>query len=159
MKKQSIFALAAAAVHGQEYIAEFPITVDGSPFAAQYAALSWMNISSEQSGSKVNIGNNSSLMLSEYSSSALLQTFTPNLLGGAIESQVDLSKMECGCVASAHAVAFIGGECSANAGPSGQPSCPSIDLMEANPFAFNTAVHPCPNGDCDPVSQCRFAMA
>jgi hypothetical protein len=119
MKSQCIFAMAVAAVHGQGTIVEFPIAVDGSPFAAQYVTLDWMNISNEQSGSRVNIGNNSSLMLSEYASSALLQTFTPNLLGGAIEFQVDLSSMGCGCVASAYAVAGIGAECSSDAGPSG----------------------------------------
>ena len=38
------------------------------------------------------------------------------------------------------------------------PSCPSIDVMQANPYGFNVAAHPCKNGSCDAQSQCHYDM-
>ena len=43
--------------------------------------------------------------------------------------------------------------------PSGtMPSCPSIDVMQANPYGFNVSAHPCASGSCDAVSQCKYDM-
>jgi len=39
------------------------------------------------------------------------------------------------------------------------PMCQTIDIMQANPYGFNTAAHPCSNGTCDAVSQCQYNMA
>lgn len=38
------------------------------------------------------------------------------------------------------------------------PSCPSIDVMQANPYGFNVSAHPCKNGNCDLWSQCQYDM-
>ena len=38
------------------------------------------------------------------------------------------------------------------------PSCASIDVMQANKYGFNVAAHPCANGTCDAASQCDMNM-
>ena len=72
------------------------------------------------------------------------QYFTPNLLGGSIEWDVDLSDHECGCIAAFYLVSMPGkhddgslwmdtdgwGYCDANQVDGNW--CPEFDLMEAN---------------------------
>lgn len=74
----------------------------------------------------------------------------PKLLGGAISYTVDISAMDCGCVAGLYAVR-TSDKCS-NEPIEGMPQCHSISLMQANHGGFNVAAHPCKNGKCDAIS-------
>ncbi len=81
--------------------------------------------------------------------------FKPNLLGGSVEWDVDLSNHECGCIAAFYLVSMPGkdaagdlwmetdgwGYCDAN-----QVSgnwCPEFDLMEANKWSWASTPHKC----------------
>ena len=80
----------------------------------------------------------------------------PKLLGGSMEYDIDLSKVECGCDT---AVYLVGGPamdsdgskaasdgfgyCDAN--KVGGYWCPEYDIMEANKYAFRSTVHLCSN--------------
>lgn len=80
------------------------------------------------------------------------QYYTPNLLGGAIEYDVDLSSVMCGCVSSVSVVGMPLLDnwkdpfhyCDANR--MGDPTgylCPEFDIMQANRHAFHAAAHSC----------------
>ena len=82
----------------------------------------------------------------------------PAIRGGALEYTVDLSNFGCGCVAGVYAVA-VNDFCNNEDGmTTNNPQCASIDIMQANPYGFNVAAHPCSNGTCDARSQCEYNM-
>ena len=75
--------------------------------------------------------------------------FKPNLLGGSIEWNVDMSEHECGCMNSFYGVKMpaVGADghlrvtdgyyyCDANSGKFNGEFCPEFDFMEGNKFAF-----------------------
>lgn len=101
------------------------------------------------------------------------QYFTPNLLGGSIEYDVDLSHHECGCIAAFYLVSMPGkhedgsiwmdtdgwGYCDANKVDGN--NCPEFDIMEANKYAWATTPHKCDSPtdkgfyqNCDHDGQC-----
>ena len=81
--------------------------------------------------------------------------FKPNLLGGAVEWDMDMSDHECGCIASFYLVSMPGkdeagknwmttdgfGYCDANRVDGNL--CPEFDLMEANKYSWATTPHSC----------------
>lgn len=83
------------------------------------------------------------------------QYFKPNLLGGSIEWDIDLSHHECGCIAAFYLVGMPGkdhdgnlwmntdgwGYCDANQVAGNY--CPEFDLMEANKWGWATTPHKC----------------
>ena len=98
--------------------------------------------------------------------------FKPNLLGGSVEYDVNLSTRNCGCVAAFYLVKSPGKDangnlwatdntyyCDANAYKGNY--CPEFDIMEANIWSFMSSPHACPpptaNGfysSCDGVGGC-----
>lgn len=101
------------------------------------------------------------------------QYFTPNLLGGQIEYDVDLSNHECGCIAAFYLVSMPGkhddgslwmdtdgwGYCDANQVDGNW--CPEFDIMEANKWAWASTPHKCDAptdkgfyNSCDKGGQC-----
>lgn len=88
------------------------------------------------------------------------QYYKPNLLGGSVEYDVDLSKENCGCVAAFYLVGAPGknrsgqfwntdGYYYCDANQVGGNYCPEYDIMEANMFVSQTTVHSCnaPDGN------------
>jgi hypothetical protein len=77
----------------------------------------------------------------------------PQLLGGSVEYDIDMTKANCGCDADIYLVALpaisADGQydntdgywyCGANYG---KAKCPEFDIMEGNKYGFHTAAHPC----------------
>jgi len=82
--------------------------------------------------------------------------FTPNLLGGSVEWDMNVSGFECGCFNTFYTVSMPGKKsdgsldwqdgyfyCDANAGNWGGAFCPEMDLMEANKYGLQTTPHKC----------------
>ena len=75
--------------------------------------------------------------------------FKPNLLGGSLEYDVDLSRVGCGCVSTIYAVLMpaVDNEkdkfryCDGN--QVGGHWCPEFDMMEANKYGFHASGHKC----------------
>jgi len=99
--------------------------------------------------------------------------FKPNMLGGSIEWDIDLSNHECGCIAAWYMVKLPGvdesgnlwmdtddyGYCDANQVDGNW--CPEFDIMEANKWSWATTPHKCdsPNSNgfyshCDQGGTC-----
>jgi len=81
--------------------------------------------------------------------------FTPNLLGGSVEFDMNLESMECGCIAAFYTVSMPAKDINGNynAGPDGfyycdanqvgGTFCPEFDILEANKYAIQVAPHYC----------------
>ena len=81
--------------------------------------------------------------------------FKPNMLGGSVEWDIDLSNHECGCIAAWYMVKMPGvdesgklwmdtdgyGYCDANQVDGNW--CPEFDIMEANKYSWATTPHKC----------------
>lgn len=106
--------------------------------------------------SEVSMGlDNRAFFLESQDESDVMWAYYHDLLGGSLSFTVDASALGCGCAAGIHAVTLDNAECSWDSIIStGAPKCPSIEIMKANSFGFQTAAHPCPLGTCDATSQC-----
>lgn len=94
------------------------------------------------------------------------QYFKPNLLGGSIDYDVDLSGVGCSCIAAVvlkllpvkNSDADVFKHCG---GQYRSAYCPEFDVMEANKYGFHTTAHGCRAPDefgvyheCDHQGQC-----
>ena len=119
------------------------VTVDGAAKTLYIATPDGIS-----GGSGLGIPHNTRGYFSEVPNGGPNDYFTPNLLGGSIDYDVDLSQMECGCVAAFYTVKMpakdyngnpIAGDdgkyyCDAN--QVGGTYCPEFDIMEANKYAY-----------------------
>ena len=124
-------------------------------------------------GGEFTMGFNGRAYLSNTQMFDKSQFFTPNLLGGSMEYDVDLSQVGCNCNAALYLIempaknangSFRAGEsdgmyyCDAN--QIGGAYCPEFDIMEANMYGFRGTSHKCdPATDgvfdsCDHAGQC-----
>lgn len=100
--------------------------------------------------------------------------WTPNLLGGSIEYDVDISSRNCGCIAALYLVRMPGKDSTGNlwntdgyyycdANQVDGNYCPEFDIMEANQWAWATTPHACnaPSSEgfydwCDRAGTCHI---
>lgn len=101
---------------------------------------------------------NNSITLKDAALDGESVNYTPYLRGGAVQFDVDVSQLGCGCVTGVYAVKASSYCTNEENITTDRPMCKSIDLMEANPFGFHTQVNPCSNGTCDALSQCQYDM-
>ena len=97
--------------------------------------------------------------------------YRPNLLGGSVSYDIDMSGVSCGCIAAFYLVKMPAHDWNGNpqqtdgwwycdAQAVGGVYCPEFDIMEANRHAFQTTAHSCTytgNGhysDCDHGGHC-----
>jgi hypothetical protein len=99
--------------------------------------------------------------------------YSPNLLGGTIEYDVDLSHSGCSCNAALYLISMPakdwngvptagkGGDYYCDANMVGGNWCPEFDIMEANTYAWHSTPHKCdaPNdkghyNNCDRGGDC-----
>jgi hypothetical protein len=86
--------------------------------------------------------------------------FKPNLLGGSLEYDVDLSQAGCGCNAAFYMVSMPGATESSDgmhycdAAAVGGNYCTEFDIMEANTWAYRAVNHACEGGTCDHAGKC-----
>jgi hypothetical protein len=105
------------------------------------------------------VPNNNSILLKKSPGDEIYNAYKPFVRGGAISFDVDISSVGCGCVAGMYAL-HTSDKCGEDPMDEGyEPSCASIDIMQANHAGFNVAAHPCANGDCDAASKCSYDMS
>ena len=95
--------------------------------------------------------------------------YTPNLLGGIFEYDVNLSNVSCGCVSALYTILMPAVDnnsdpfkyCDAN--QVGGHWCPEFDIQEANRHAFHATSHKCDAPDasgkyhnCDRGGECTL---
>jgi hypothetical protein len=98
--------------------------------------------------------------------------YKPNLLGGSVEFDVDLSLANCGCIAAFYLVGAPGKDQNGNywntdgyyycdGNQVGGNYCPEFDIMEANQWAVQTTPHSCSSpsasgfySSCDRAGSC-----
>ena len=99
--------------------------------------------------------------------------YRPNLLGGSVEMDVDISTATCGCVEAFYLISAPGKDINGNYFPGtngyyycdanmvGGNYCPEFDIMEANKYAMATTPHSCDAPSalgfysaCDGIGKC-----
>lgn len=116
---------------------ELQVEVDGveTTLFVQFPK-SWS--AAETDGTELGFDYNNRLYLSTQQEFDATKYFTPNMLGGSLEYDVDLSEVGCGCVAALYTILMPSVEdnedpfkyCDAN--QVGGHWCPEFDIMEAN---------------------------
>lgn len=81
--------------------------------------------------------------------------FKPNMLGGYMSYDVDISELPCGCITAMYQVLMPAYQengdlwerdywyCGAQQSKYGGQSCAEFDIMEANHWGFHTTAHAC----------------
>lgn len=139
------------------------IKVDGED-TTLYVQAAWSHPT--VTGSSISYGYNERMYLStsEYNDTSLY--FKPNLVGGSLEYDVDVSQVGCGCISALYTVLMPGKDnnedpfqyCDGN--QVGGYWCPEFDIQEANKYAFHTTLHSCDTptdgvyNKCDKSGQC-----
>lgn len=83
------------------------------------------------------IETNKSVFMKKSNSADTSAMYTPSLLGGSVSYGMNVSDIDCGCVSGLYLVQ-TGGDCNEDA-RTGSPSCPVIEVMEANKSGFNVS--------------------
>ena len=118
------------------------------------------------SGASLSYDYNNRMYLSTSPTLDTNSYYKPNLLGGSMEYDVDLSMVSCGCVSALYTILMPAIDnttdpfkyCDAN--QVGGHWCPEFDIQEANRHAFHATAHECDapsNGlysNCDRGGQC-----
>ena len=116
----------------------------------------WIDV--ENTGNGMTLAMNSNVFIHDYPYEKQYWAYKPRVRGGSVEYDVEFKDMGCGCVAGLYAVNLNDEQCSENE-KAGTPQCATVDVMQANPFGFNTSAHPCSGGNCEGQSQCFYNMA
>ena len=150
-------AASALAFNGPEIVsdangyAQLNIKEDGKDKTVYIASPSWFtggggDTLSLPEGGRVYLSNTPELSSEGF--------YKPALLGGAVEYDVDMSQMECGCIAAFYLVRMPAHDWSGNldktdgfwycdANQVDGEYCPEFDIMEANKYAYQTTTHSC----------------
>lgn len=162
MKTFIATALAALAhAYGEQYFQpnmydangyqSLTITEDGASKTVYLASPFWFT---GGGGSQIEIPEGGRLYLSNTPDLNPETFYKPNLLGGSVEYDVDLSNINCGCIAAFYLVRAPAKDINGNylttdgfyycdAQGVGGEYCPEFDIMEANKYAFQTTAHAC----------------
>ena len=86
------------------------------------------------------------------------EMYKPNLRGGAVEFNVNLSSVSCGCVAGVYAVAQ-NATYNTDVDITREPPIASIDIMQASIGGFGVSANPCEDGSCSETQACSYKIA
>lgn len=140
-------------------------TVDGVPTTLYVHTPSWSE--ANVTGDSLSFRFNSRMYLSKSPEIDTANYFTPDLLGGFLTYDIDLSKVGCGCITALYGINMPAVDntsdpfkyCDAN--QVGGHWCPEFDIMEANKYAYRGTAHKCETPDasgifpsCDRSGQC-----
>ncbi len=154
MKQFAIPALVAMGASAQWQWSTLDIEEDGN-YKPTYVRTTPTSVF-DVSGNKISIESNKAVFMMKENKADDASIYKPSILGGSVSFEADVSKIDRGCVAGLYLVK-TGPECGQDE-RTGNPTCPSIDVMQANKWGFNMAAHPCANGNCDSASMCSYNM-
>ena len=159
-----VTSLIAAATSA--YFPAIDVTVDGAP-TTLYVHYPEPWSEATVSGDSVSFDFNNRMYLSKSPTTDPSQYFTPQMLGGYVEYDVDLSGVGCGCLTAFYGVLMPGLDNATDpfqycgAGRNANSACPEFDIMEANKYGFRGTSHRCDPPDdngifdqCDHSGQC-----
>lgn len=147
---KSFFALASlAALAVADTYPALTIEVDGQPKEVYIQWYPWWSSATMDGSSGFGYDYNNRMFLGNSQNIDIGNYFHPQLVGGSMEYDMDVSRSECGCNSSVYLVAMPTPEstdddfkyCDANA--VGGHWCPEFDLFEGNKHAFRTTAHTC----------------
>ena len=135
MKHFAIVALAAVPTFAQWQWSTFGITQDGRsmPTYLRTTPTSVFKVS----GDEVQIENNKSVFMKKSNDWETSAMYKPSLLGGSVSYGMNVSDIDCGCVSGLYLVQ-TGADCNEDE-RTGTPSCPVIEVMQANKSGFNVS--------------------
>jgi len=150
---------ASIAVTGEPWMYKDPynllqVTLDGEPLDLYIAQTHWSEIMQDDSSSYT-MAYNGRTYLTESEDWDPNAYFKPNLLGGSMEYDVDMSAVSCGCNAALYLIGMPGvgadglpfessdGMHYCDAAAVGGNYCPEFDIMEANQWAYRACNHEC----------------
>ena len=171
-QKATFIAAFAYKAQAQEVYERIGATLDGAPLDLYVQHMWWSQpaqISSDDS--TLTMSHNTRMFLSTSPTKDVDAYFKPNLLGGYMEFDTEISQKNCSCVAALYTIIQPGRKidgslndqdhwyCDANKVDG--TFCPEFDIMEANKYAWHTTAHKCnePNqfgyySDCDRPGNC-----
>ena len=115
----------------------------------------WSDMSVTGDNNVINISNRDRAYISWSETPEPHSYFMPNMLGGYMSYDVDLSNLPCGCITAMYQVMMPAKQengdlweknlwyCDAQGSKYGIMSCPEFDIMEANTWGFHTTAHAC----------------
>ena len=151
------------------------ITVDGKSKDVYLASPTWFKGNNPSDDSAMDIPWGGRVYLAEAPNVDPEAIFKPNLLGGYIEYDVDLSQTSCGCVAALFLSLLPGKDKNGNYAPSADglyycdaskvdgTYCTEFDVMEANKWSWRSTHHACVEPEdgyyssCDKSGQCHVS--
>ena len=86
---------------------------------------------------QVNLPASTSLVIQDMAAVGYDYAYMPALRGGSINFWVYMGELESGCVAGLYLVT-LSEACDAEAAQSRDPQCPTIEVMETNPYGFQS---------------------
>lgn len=157
MKSFKVAALIAASASAEYQLLRMQVD-DNDDEVKYFRSQLWSEADAVENSTGILTKTNNSIYIRDETFDGANYAFKPLLRGGSLQYDVDLSSLGCGCVAGAYLVKIDDQDCSEDKRTIDNPNCPSIDVMQANPFGFNTSSNPCPNGVCESTSQCELNM-
>ena len=149
MRQFTIIALLGASAYAQWY--ELPLEQNSYSYTKHVRSNTYSTASTVNNG--IQIGMNNNLFIQDSQADGASYAYKPGIRGGSIAYDVDLSAMDCGCVAGMYLVEY-NDECTQDSLDTNFPQCKTVDVMQANKGGFNVAMNPCNGGSCDAISQC-----
>ena len=143
----------AAAVSAQDTYPSITVDYDGVMTELYVQYPSWSEATTSADNTVVSFDFNNKMYLSWSPTLDTSQYFTPDLLGGYLEYDVDMSQVGCGCLTAFYAVMMPAVDnvndpfqyC--GSGSRAAAACPEFDIMEANKYGFRSTDHMCEPAD------------
>ena len=102
MRHFALAALAAAPTFAQWQWIDWPITEDGTTMNKHF--MTYPTSAGSISGSTLTVDNNSAMFLKNTLDDTIDAVYKPGIRGGSIMYDVDVSSVDCGCVAGIYLV-------------------------------------------------------
>ena len=157
---QFIASVALFAVTAAQQQVSFPLRpkLDGEYIDLYLHQTTWSDMSVEENSdgnAVINMYDRDRGYISTSPTPDPYSYFKPNLLGGYVTYDINISDLPCGCITALYQVLMPAKQedgslferhywyCGAQQSKYGGELCPEFDIMEANQWGLHTTAHPC----------------